>query len=282
MTAASTIALSPSIPDRRDSQRGFTLTELAIVLFIVALLMSSLMYTLSAQTEQRAREQTLQRLEEAKELILGFAALQGRMPCPASAASNGDESFASGSAAAGGGVCSNYLDGFVPARAIGFQPVDDFGYAQDAWGNRLRYVLARTSSNPSGGSGCTVLDPAFTRSDYLQQGGVACAPVNLVICDATQNTVAGSPPSCGTWGTAGDARPVTNQLTVAAIVFSTGKSGATGPAGNDEAENLDADGVFVWHEPRPQNALGGEYDDLMAWVAAGAFYQRLIAAGVLP
>ena len=55
--------------------RGFTLTELAVVLTIVAILLSSLMYTLSAQSEARGRDETLRRLEQAKELLLTFAAM---------------------------------------------------------------------------------------------------------------------------------------------------------------------------------------------------------------
>ena len=269
---------------RLPGSAGFSLVELAIVLLVVTLMLSSLLYTLSAQTEQRARETTLRRLEEAKELLIAFALVNGRMPCPASATSNGDESFSSGSAAAGGGTCSNYLNGFLPARAIGFQRVDAAGYALDYWNNRVRYALAQTASNPSGATGCSApAAPAYSSSLNLKTNGIVCAPANLVICDASQNTAAGPPPSCGTWGAAGDARPVTNQLTVLALVFSTGKNGATASApGADEAENTDADGVFVWHEPRPTGASGGEFDDLMVWIPIGQFYGKLVAAGVLP
>ena len=42
-------------------QAGFTLTELAVVLTIVAILLSSLMWTLQAQTEGRNRDETLRR-----------------------------------------------------------------------------------------------------------------------------------------------------------------------------------------------------------------------------
>jgi prepilin-type N-terminal cleavage/methylation domain-containing protein len=274
----------PLAPEALRRGHGFTLTELAVVLTIVAVLLSSLMYTLSAQTEQRSRDDTLRRLEQARELLISFALVNGRLPCPASTTSSGDEAFSSGSAAAGGGICSNYLNGFLPARAIGFQPLDASGYALDAWNNRIRYALAQTASNPSGGSGCSApASPAFSLTASLKANGVACAPVNLVICDASQNSAAGSPPSCGTWGVAGDARPVTNQLTVAAVIISTGKNATTtATPGNDEAENIDGDGVFVWHDVRPTGATGGEYDDLVVWIPAGQLYGRLIAAGVLP
>ena len=247
---------------------------------IVAVLLASAMYTLSAQSEQRAREETARRLEAARELLIGFAMVHGRLPCPASAVSNGDES------PAGGGACTNYLNGFLPATTIGFRPADASGYALDAWGNRIRYALARTAIEPSTTSAtcpAPVLD-AFSTTANLKANNIGCAPANIVICDATQNTnSAVNPPSCGTWGVAGDARPVTNQRTVIAVVFSQGKNAPLGCAAcPDEAENTDGDGVFVWHDVRPTGAVGGEYDDMMVWIPAGQLYGRMIAAGVLP
>ena len=257
---------------------GFSLVELAVVLAIVGLLLLSAMYTLSAQTEQRSRSETERMLDDAKELLLSFALVNRRLPCPASATSNGNES------PSGGGACGTYLNGFLPATAIGFKPVDASGYAVDAWGNRLRYAVAQAATNPSGGTSCSApASPAFTSATNLKNNGIACVPLNIVVCDAAQNTNGGaSPPSCGTWGATGDARPVTNQLTVAAVVFSTGKNGALGSGGNDEAENTDGDGVFVWHEPRPSGATGGEFDDQMVWIPVGLLFTRMIAGGVLP
>jgi type II secretory pathway pseudopilin PulG len=251
-----------------------------VVLTIVAVLLASAMYTLSAQSEQRSREDTARRLDAARELLIGFAVVHGRLPCPASAASNGDES------PAGGGACSNYLNGFLPATTIGFRPVDASGYALDAWGNRIRYALARTAIEPSTTSATCpgpVVD-AFSSTANLKANNIGCAPANIVVCDATQNTnSAPTPPSCGAWGAAGDARPVTNQRTVVAVVFSSGKNAALGcTTCPDEAENTDGDGVFVWHDARPTGATGGEYDDLVVWLPAGQLYGRLIAAGVLP
>ena len=46
---------------KRIEQAGFTLTVLAVVLTIVAVLISSLMYTLFAPSEARGRDETLRR-----------------------------------------------------------------------------------------------------------------------------------------------------------------------------------------------------------------------------
>ena len=147
--------------------------------------------------------------------------------------------------------------------------------------------MASTATQPTGSTGCTApLNPAaFTTTATLKSStnGIACAPLNIVICSATQNTNSGaSPPSCGTYVAVGDARPVTNQKTVVAVIIATGKNTAFGSGGVDEAENVDNDGVFVWHEPRPTGGQGGEFDDQLTWISVGELYGKLIAAGVLP
>lgn len=75
---------------------------------------------------------------------------------------------------------------------------------------------------------------------------------------------------------------VTNQNTVVAIIFSTGKNGATGGTGTNEARNLDGNALFVSRVPDPSGATGGEFDDLLVWIPVGVLYGKLIAAGVLP
>ncbi|MCX7960794.1 MAG: hypothetical protein N2653_04350 [Burkholderiales bacterium] len=73
-----------------------------------------------------------------------------------------------------------------------------------------------------------------------------------------------------------------SQSLVVAIVFSTGKNGAAGATGADEAANLNGDRVFVWHTPTPSTAPNGAFDDQMVWIPVGELYGRMIAAGVLP
>ena len=67
----------------RVRQRGFTLAELAVVFTIVILLLGNIMYTLSAQTDLRNSDDTRKRLEQARELLLSYAIVNGRLPCPA-------------------------------------------------------------------------------------------------------------------------------------------------------------------------------------------------------
>ncbi|HEU4647217.1 MAG TPA: type II secretion system protein [Burkholderiales bacterium] len=242
--------------------RGFTLTELAVVFTIISLLLAAGMYTLSAQTEQRNFEETRRRLEAARELLLSFALVNGRLPCPATA--SGAEAITTPP------NCDATYGGFLPAQTIGFQIVDTTGFALDTWGNRIRYAVASTAPT------CVVAPtaaPHFTNATALRTNGITCQPNDLVVCQSASGITA---TTCGT------ATPVTNQNIVAAIVFSTGKNGATGSAGIDEAANVNGDRVFVWHTPTPIGAANGAFDDQMLWIPVGELYGKLIAAGLLP
>jgi prepilin-type N-terminal cleavage/methylation domain-containing protein len=262
---------------RRFRRAGFTLTELAVVLAIVGLLLGTMTYTLSAQIEQRNRDDTRRRLEEARELVLGFAIVNGRLPCPASTTSGGSESPA-------GGACTNPYDGYLPAKAVGFQPIDASGYGLDAWGNRIRYAVS-ANSNVSGSP-----DNNFTTAGSMKTNGITVTPSDLIICGswAANVDVSTSSPSCGS------AASVTNTSLVAAVIWSQGKNfstassgGVSGQSGNDEMLNNKTSvnsnhGVFVDHVPAPSGASGGEFDDQLVWIPVGHLYSRLISASVLP
>ena len=63
-------------------QSGFTLVELAISIFIIALLLGSILVPLSTQVEQRQLTETQKTMEEIRDALLGFAATNGYLPCP--------------------------------------------------------------------------------------------------------------------------------------------------------------------------------------------------------
>ena len=282
----------------RQEELGFTLTELAVAMAIVALLLGGLMHTLSAQTEQRNFEETRRRLDQARELLLSFAVVKGRLPCPAryastSSHSQGLESFCTSAATSTTstcsgsettteqthGTCSNHWDGYLPAVSIGYAHTDSSGFAVDPWGNRIRYAVTRMNTNCSGAtpppSSWTTM---YTSKSYLKTYGISCQPDDLLICKSGSG-ISGT--GCGS---------ASNQLMatslVVAIVFSTGKNTATGGTGTDEAANTDGNRIFVFHTPTPDNpdtpSTNEEFDDQFTWITVGEFYGKLIAAGVLP
>jgi type II secretory pathway pseudopilin PulG len=262
---------------RTSRARGFTLVELALVFAIVALLMASLMYTLSAQVEQRNFEDTRRRLEQARELVLGFAVVNGRLPCPATSTSAGIEAPAGGATA-----CTTGYAGWLPARTIGFSQTDNDGYAIDTWRNRIRYAVSiATPYNTQSPRVCRpVLDttppvtPHFTHKDNMRANGIDCQPDDLLVCKSATG-ISGT--DCG-----GAANQIMTARLVVAIIFSTGKNGAGAAGGIDESANLNGDRIFVYHTPTPVGATNGEFDDQMTWITVGELYGKLIAAGQLP
>lgn len=269
MSRTNTVAAPARVPHTR---RGFTLIELAVALLIVTVLLGAILVPVSTQVVQRKISDSQKALEDAKEALLGFAVANGRLPCPASATSNGVESFASGGSAADGN-CSNFFDGFLPAVTLGLTPVDDAGYAVDGWGgtqNRIRYAVSNETV-------ATVTNP-FTKASGMRSATMASmATTNLLyVCGSGTGVVAGT--SCGTAVKLTDGAPV--------VVWSTGANAATtGGASVDEAQNPNpnggsADKIFVYHTI--SNLAGSEFDDIVTWIAVGTLASRMVAAGQLP
>src|SRR5205809_6647757 len=75
---------------------GYTLVELMVVMLIMAVLAAGITIPLSAQLQMRRAEETRRILDEARDALLGFAVAHGRLPCPATASSRGEERFAPG------------------------------------------------------------------------------------------------------------------------------------------------------------------------------------------
>jgi type II secretory pathway pseudopilin PulG len=268
-------ASSPSAPRRRE--RGFTLTELAVVFTIVALMVASSMYMLTAQTESRNIADTQRRIEDARDLLVAFALVNGRLPCPASSTSSGDEQ------PTGGGNCANAYNGWLPARAIGFTPVDSSGYGLDVWGNRIRYAVSIESSI-AGSPDYTFTTTSAIKNNFSSNP----VPNDLLVCSSwgsAGTSVTTTAPSCGT---SADAFPATNQNTVVAVVWSQGKNYAasSGLLGADETMNNKTatnanHGVFMAHAPRPFSSTNA-FDDQVVWLPVSLLYSKMIAAGVLP
>lgn len=254
------IGVSP----RLTFARGFTLTELAVVVAIIALLIGGMLMPLLAQDDVRRSRQTQKQLKEALDALIGHAAANGRLPCPATAVSNGQESFAAGGNALNGN-CSNFLDGFLPATTLGLAPTNANGLLIDAWNQPIRYAVPAGAING-------IANP-FTRTDGAK--GATMPEIGKVdalsVCvSATGITAA----NCGVAARLSDRAP--------AVLLSTGKNGAAGGGGADEAANLNGDAVFVSHDPAPVGAANGEFDDIVVWLSPNLLFNRMIAAGRLP
>jgi prepilin-type N-terminal cleavage/methylation domain-containing protein len=247
------------------SRNGFTILELVISLFVIALLLASALTPLQTQVEERKIDETRRLLEHVQEALLGYAAANGYFPCPADASSKGQEATGTNHNT---GSCPLW-HGFLPAAALGLTPADAQGYAIDAWGgaaNRIRYAV---SSQTLAG-----LAYPFTRTNGLRSvpmGALAAAPM-LYVCESAIGVNPGT--DCGT--------AVTRASNAAVVVWSSGANAINGGVSIHESENPhvnggSADRIFV--SRIRSNVSGSEFDDILTWIPATALLSRLIVAG---
>jgi type II secretory pathway pseudopilin PulG len=260
--------------------RGFTLVEIAVVIFIIVLLLGALFVPLQTQIESRNYETTQRILDQARDALMGYAAANGRFPCPASATSNGAEDFSALGTAANG-LCdatvtgANVYHGFLPAAALGFTPTDSNGYALDAWGlspqNRIRYAVSSVTVNG--------IARAFTTTTGMKNATMAsiAAATNLLYVCNSGTGVVGVVPYCA----------LTLASSVPVVVWSVGPNAATsGGTSVDELQNpnptagFSADRIFV--SRTKSEGTSGEFDDIVTWIGTASLFNRMIAAGQLP
>lgn len=213
--------------------------------------------TVSAQMERIATSDTQRRLDESRDALLGFAAANGRLPCPAVAGATGVE------APLGGGACSDNWDGFLPAITLGIGPTNENGYALDGWGNPIRYAVTKAVASQV--STANQIKAAWNAGSALA--------ADLRVC----STAAGMGGSGASATCASGSELANNAI---AVIYSRGRNGATPPSSADEIANGDADRLFVSHTPTPAGA--NEFDDQVIWISPNILYNRLIAAGRLP
>lgn len=249
------------------AQRGFTLIELAIVLFVVALLLGGMLLPLAAQQDIRNYGDTQKILAESRDALLGFAVANDRLPCPAANAATGIES------PVGGGVCTNPYDGFLPAATLGLSPVDAQGYRLDGWGgdqvNRVRYAVSTANGN------------AFT----TQNGMKTATMTTLVTPPLTDLVICGTGTGLSGEGTATPACAANTTLAedAVAVVYSLGKSAGTGGSSADENHNPNPQSTLVTPDRAFVNApQGAAFDDQLLWLSKSTLFNRMVAAGRLP
>jgi prepilin-type N-terminal cleavage/methylation domain-containing protein len=266
--------MTPLHAMRRHVALGFSLIELTIAIAIMGVLLGAILVPLVTQVQQRNVASTEKTMSEIKDALLGFAAVNGRLPCPATEASLGAEAFDTANAGtAANGRCASFW-GFVPARTLGITPVTNTGFALDAWGtndNRIRYAV----SNDSVG----VTARPFTTTDGLRSAtfaSIAAVPNLLNVCSSASGVTPGV--GCAAGGTLAS--------NAVAVIWSVGPNASTGGLGADERQNPNprdessTDRIFVSHPAT--NITNNTFDDIVTWVSINTLVNRMVGAGQLP
>ena len=242
--------------------RGFTLIELAIVMFIVALLLGGMLLPLSAQQDVRSYGDTQKILNDARDALLGYAMANDRLPCPAWTNTNGAEDRNAD------GSCNHPYDGFYPAATVGLAPVDSNGYLIDGWGgnvdNRVRYAVSPANTS------------ALTTGSGMKTVGITALLPDLRICNT------GTSMSTPTPDTADCAANTALATDAVAVIYSLGKNAGTGGAGTDETHNPNPRSTTAADRAFVNAQQSANFDDQMVWLSKGTLFNRLVAAGRLP
>lgn len=237
----------------RRQTSGFTLIELAIALFVIALLLGSILVPLSMQVEQRRVSETQRTLAEMKEALYGFAIAAGYLPCPDKTGGGGAGVANDGQEDVSAGTCVTN-EGNLPWATLG-------AGTNDAWGNRFRYAVSanfaqRAPATPTFAfSTISTIEVCTTQACTSRLTNVTDGPPAVLLSHGTNG-----------WG---------------AISSNTNAANAAASSA-DETENTDADTRFVSRVAGALGSSGGEFDDLVAWLSRSVLLNRMVASGRLP
>jgi prepilin-type N-terminal cleavage/methylation domain-containing protein len=229
--------------------RGFTLVELAVAIFIIALLLGSIVVPLTTQVEQKQISNTQKALDEIKEALIGHAVAFGYLPCP-DTNNDGLEDVNAGSGQCSS-ISSNIAGGNLPWQTLGVANAD-------AWGNRFRYIV---------------------REEFARR-----TPNTLFSFSTTANVrVCPSASSCGTSLTSSAVAAILS-LGKNGYGATNSLTGTQNPAPTnaDELENVDDNRTVVSRVISAPGSSAGEFDDIVTWLSPYVLFNRMVAAGKLP
>jgi prepilin-type N-terminal cleavage/methylation domain-containing protein len=256
------------------SHRGFTLIELAMVLFIMALILGGLLPPLSTKLEQDERNKTADLLEQAKNSLIGYALVNGHLPCPdcpnnsitancgaiasglgSSAINDGNEDGIDSLGSPSNNRSTNPF--YTCATPEGNLPWATLGIDEnDSWGHHFDYRVTDSFADDTDGAGSC--GAATTTGISFQ----ICSTGNINVEDGSGNSVAQNIP---------------------ALIISYGRNAEdpTNPTSASEVENQNHDNLFIQKDYN--TALGAdEFDDMLAWVPTSTLVFRMVQAERLP
>ena len=287
------------------SESAFTIIEVAIVLLIVSILLGYTVALFPKQQELKQYRAVEQEMDQIMAAIVGFAQVNGRLPCPAIPNSAGAED-------GGGAADCNNFGGFPPVNTLGLTGrLNADSLLLDPWGNPYRYYVTNNDANGDGASD-------FVRNNEQMRivGVVDALPGpgdgytdldgRYLICDSTGTNTDGTDDECDGAGIVfgrPDASPPTLYGGAPFVLVSHGRNWNEGPAAGDELENLGATLTTAFAPVIPNGPAGrpyllkdvsanetnfvhrsftDNYDDVIKWGSPNLLFSKMIEAGKLP
>lgn len=236
----------------KQRQKGFSLIEVAVVLFILVLLLGSLLVPLTTQVEQRQISDTEKTLESVRDALLGFAVANGHLPCP----DNNNDGLEDINAA------NDRCSVIATSISAGNLPWQTLGLGNsDVWGNRFRYVVREE----------------YARRPPLSTTFTLSTTTNVRVC-----TVAACSPASNVLTSTAVAAVISHGKNgLGAINSLSGVSNPT-PTSPDELQNTNNDRDIVSRTMSAASANTIEFDDIVVWLPQYILFNRMVTAGRLP
>ncbi len=246
--------------------KGFTLLEITIVLLIVGLMLGGILGPLSTSISSKKIQQEREKLEDIKEALIGYAIVNGHLPCPDT---NND-----GAAEASCNSAASFVVGNIPNLDLGVIPFD-------SWGRYYVYAVTQefTSVQPPN-IGCVVGDTFFGLCDNGEitvRRNTLTRTIEVMIADAPAVVVSLGPNGYGGTDQEGN-------------VIASPTANAT-----DELENITLPGDEIFHirefvTKNQSNSCDDnnasqdfcDFDDQIVWISPNILKYRMVQAGRLP
>jgi len=236
---------------------GFSLVEMAVVLVILGLVLSSLLLPFTAQIDLSKYAENRKAMNDIKEAIVGFGISNGYLPCPAISAVNGAEDRN----VATGGCNGGKRNGFVPWATLGLPKLD-------TWGHIYEYSVTPAYANSLTKIGLTTTTD-ITIKTRINGGGL----INLSNANAVPMVVFTHGKN-GILGYADDGTQVTNTSTTNVDEAANAATISNAAAASSTLISRDV--------LNQTTTAGGEYDDVIVWLSPNQYINRLVMAGQLP
>lgn len=235
--------------DAWDQQCGFSLIELAIVLFIISLLLGGLLVPLATQLDARKRNDAQDQLERIKEALIGYAIINGRLPCYTSETDPANAYYGVEDPEDPLKTCNptgRASDGILPWKTLGL------ANGLDPWG-----IQRAAATDPWIGYWRYRVDSAFMTAFTLTTDfSVPSEQLNVV--DSSGNAL-NSPSE----------NPVV-------IIYSTG------PDQTQDGQNATYEPTLGAGPTYQGGEVSGGFDDITAWLTRPLLFSRMVTAGTLP
>jgi len=235
-----------------NRQRGFSLIEVAVVLFIVILLIGSLLVPLGTQVEQRQIRETEKTLSDIYDALLGFAVANGHLPCPDTNNDGLEDVNAANDRCST--IATSISAGNLPWQTLGLGN-------SDVWGNRFRYVIREEYARR------LPLSTTFTLS----------TTANVRVC-----TVAACSPASNVLTSSAVAAVLSHGKNGLGAINSLSGANNPPPTSVDELQNTNNDRDVVSRTISAASANTIEFDDIVVWLPQYTLFNRMVAAGKLP